>query len=488
MWTKESLKRIIKENFAGYKFILASNREPFLHIYDEGKKQKIICKRSVGGVSVALDSVMRATQGTWIAYGGSAADKEVVDKLDHIQVPTNNPKYTLRRVWMTESERRGYYEGFSNETLWPICHAVFMRPTFKESDWLAYKKINKRFANAILEEIKDKKAIVWIQDFQLSLVTEYIKDKRPDVLIGQFWHIPWPTYEIFRTCPWKKEILNGLLANDLLGFHRFYHVDNFLNNVDREMESNINKEDLMVNYKNHKTKVGFFPISVDYEKIVNYVKNTKNNKKMIEKYVKSPYKYLAIGIDRIDYTKGIVNRLLAIEKFLEMYPSYKGKFVYFGIGSPSRSGISTYRKLSKEIRRQVLRINNKFAQKNWQPIYYLEEIMDRQDLLKICQKADLCLVTSLDDGMNLVSKEYVVANKGDGALILSSFTGAAKELTDAFLINPYDIKETAESIKKAIETPRKEKIKRMTNMKKIIKNRNIFRWASKFLLELSKLK
>lgn len=488
MWTQHSLVKVIKDNFGDRLFALVSNREPYLHTFTEDKKIK--CQASIGGVSVTFDSIMRATRGVWIAYGGSAADKKTVDSHDHVKVPPKNPQYTLRRIWMSEEERKHYYEGFSNETIWPLSHAVFIKPNFLDADWQAYKAINKRFAKAVLEEVKGRKALIWLQDYHLALAAKYIKDARPDVMVAQFWHIPWPTQEIFRICPWKKEILTGLLCNDLLGFHRYYHVDNFLKTVARELEVKESYEDLTIEYKRHETKVGYFPISIDYQEITDHLKSTseKEDQKIIDKFITGKYQILAVGVDRVDYTKGIPNRLLAIERFLDKYPSYKGKFVYLGIGAPSRTGIKTYRNLGREIEKLVRRINKKFAKGAWQPIYYVNQPLRRQEILEICRQADLCLVTPLDDGMNLVSKEYIVANRGDGALILSHFTGAAKELTKAFLINPYNIKEMAKTIKDAIETPRSEKISRMKKMKELIKDRNLFRWAAKFLLELAKLK
>ena len=486
MWNKQSLKNIIKENFKDCQFVIVSNREPYIHIW---KNDKIVCQRSIGGVTISFETIMRTTGGIWVAYGGSSADKDTVDENDHVKLPVNDPKYTLRRVWMSKKELAGYYEGFSNSTLWPLCHVVFIKPSFVESDWQNYKKINKRFAKAILEEIEHKKAIVWIQDYHFALLPRYIKEKRPDVIVAQFWHIPWPTHEIFRICPWKKEILDGLLHNDLLGFHRYYHVDNFFKTVNRELEANVDYEDLTVLYKKNIHKIKFFPISVDYEDVVNRLKNARRMKKfLIKELVKSPYKILAVGIDRIDYTKGIPLRLRAIEKFLEMYPKYRGKFVYLGIGAPSRTGIVTYRRLGREINEIIKKISQKFKKGNWQPIYYLNEVVERNKVLNILSQADLCLITSLDDGMNLVAKEFVAANETGGSLIISQFTGAAKELTEGFLINPYDIKSVAQTIYQAIKTPKKERIERMKKMKNTIKERNLYRWAGKFLLELSTLK
>jgi len=486
MWDKESLRKVLRENFKDHLFVIVSNREPYLNTY--GKNGKIKCERSIGGVSVIFDSVMRQTKGTWVAYGGSLADKETVDKKDHIQVPPNHPKYTLRRIWLNNKEKTGYYDGFSNESLWPLCHVVFIKPTFVESDWETYKNVNRKFAKAVLEEIGDKKALVWIQDYQLALVAQYIKEKRPDVFVAQFWHIPWPSSEIFRICPWGKEILTGLLHNNLLGFHRYYHVDNFLDSISRELEANINHEDLMITFGGSKIKIGAFPISIDYKEAKNEAMISRKNKNTVKKYIKGNYKYLAIGVDRLDYTKGIPNRLLAIKRFLEKYPSYIGKFVYLGIGAPSRTNLKTYKDLSKTIIELVGQINRKFQKGSWQPIYFYNLVVPHEDVLHLSNRANLCLVTPLDDGMNIFAKEYVAANKGDGAIILSHFIGAAKELTDAFLINPYDVEEMADTIKDALDCPLDERKERIKNMKKILEDRNLYRWAGKFLLEAAKIK
>ena len=489
MWTKESLRKLIRENFDGYEFVIVANREPYAHSFD--KNGKIVVEKTVGGVSTTFDTIMRATKGVWVAHGSGNADQKVVDKKDHIKVPPGNSKYTLRRIWMTDEEVKGYYEGFANETLWPLCHIAFIRPKFSESDWQTYKVMNKRFAEAVLEEIEGKKAIVWIQDYHFALVARYIKEKKPDAIVAQFWHIPWPTYEIFRVCPWGEEILKGMLHNDLLGFHRFYQADNFIANVTRELESKFYHEEYAVGYRGRETKVGAFPVSIDFEAIskeAEALKDGEKKKKVINKYIPFPYKILALGIDRVDYTKGIPNRLQAIERFLDKNSQYKKKFVYLGIGSPSRTRIGTYQELGDTIKKEVERINKKFSTGSWQPICYINRSIKQEELLYLYKYADLCLVTPLDDGMNLVCKEYIAANDGKGALILSSFIGAAKELTDAFLVNPYDVKGMAKSIKAAIETEPRVKNERIIKMKELIKEKNVYRWTAKFLLELVKLK
>lgn len=485
MWTNRSLQTTIKENFKDYRFIIVSHREPYTHHYND--KGKVVSQQTIGGVSITLDSIMKTAKGVWVAHGIGEADRDTVNEQDQVRVPPQNPQYTLKRIWINDEEYKGYYEGFSNQTLWPLCHVVFRRPTFREEDWKAYKAVNRRFAEAVLEEMKGSdKNIVWIHDYQLALAAKYIKEKRPETIVAQFWHIPWPTYEIFRICPWKHEIIKGLLCNDLLGFHRFYHVDNFLSTVIRELECKVDREDLIVDFKGHKTRVGFFPISIDVHDIESRLKGLAGDQKVVDKYVESPYETLIIGIDRIDYTKGITNRLSGIEKFFEDYPKYRGKVVYLSIAAPSRSSIAAYRELEEKLIAQAAAINKRFGQKDWQPIYFVNQIIDRNEILQICRLANVCLVTSLDDGMNLACKEYVSANGGDGALVLSSFTGAAKELTEAFQVNPYDTGSLAKTIKLAIETPLEERQRRMKTMKEVIRKNNLFRWASKFLLALVK--
>jgi len=483
MWDKELLKETLEEKFKDHVFVIVSNREPYIHTLD--KNGKVVFKASIGGVSIIFDSILQKTKGIWVAYGGSLTDRAAADDKGHVHVPPKNPKYLLKRVWMTEKEKKGYYDGFSNETLWPLCHVAFVRPFFRLEDWKLYQRVNKKFADAVLEEIEGKKALVWIQDYQLALVSKYLREKRPDLTIAHFWHIPWPTYEIFRICPWRKEILEGLLSNDLIGFHRYHHAENFLQNVSAELEANIDNEDMVISFKKRKTKIGAFPISVDYSEITKILSGYKKDDDFIAKFVPQKYKYLALGVDRLDYTKGIPNRLLAISRFLEKYPEYQGKFTYLGIEAPSRMTIDAYKRLTKEVRTLVDEINKKFATPSWQPICLVNEVVEREKILKLGYSADLCIVTPLDDGMNLVAKEYVVANKGDGALLLSNFVGASKELSESFFINPYDVEGMADKIKEALECPTVEKKKRIMRMKEIVKDRNVFRWAGKFLIEVS---
>lgn len=487
MWTKESLQQVIRERLGDYQLIVVSNREPYLHTM---QKTKIVYQKPAGGVVTALDPVMKACKGTWVAYGAGDADKKVVDKYDRIQVPPEDPKYTLRRVWLTKEEEDGYYYGFSNEALWPLSHIAYVRPTFNESDWNFYQKANQKFAEAILKEIGDKKAFVWIQDYHLALLPKYLKEARPATIItAHFWHIPWPNAEVFRICPKRVEILEGLLANDLLGFHIRYHCDNFVATVDRELETKIDREKFSITKGGHETLIRPFPISVDFEDISALSQTKIVEEKMVElkEEFSLNYDYLLLGIDRIDYTKGIPERLRAIDRFIEKNPKYKTRFVFLQMGEISRLHIPRYKALNDEINALVEEINWKHYTDGWRPIILVRRHLSYPEVVGLFRSADACIISSLHDGMNLVAKEFISARSDlNGMLILSQFTGASRELTDAISINPYDTESFADSIKYAFEMPDEEKQKRMAKMREIVQINNIYRWAGKVLSELLK--
>ena len=482
-WNKEKLVKTIHDQFEGSQLVVVSNREPYLHSF--ASDGSIKAKRSVGGVSISFDSILRATKGLWVAYGGSEADKAAVNQHDEVKLPPGSEQYRLKRVWMSPRELEGYYNGVSNSALWPLCHVAFVKPVFKDADWRIYTRINRRFAEKTIETLSDKPAVIWIQDYQFTLLPRFLRKVRDNLLIGHFWHIPWPTYEIFRICPWKKEILEGMLGNDLIGFHRSFHARNFLDAVARELEANVDYDAQTIRYQHHTTKIIVQPVGVDAEDI--RYRLSRNNKKTSAILSKIPesMKTIAVGVDRIDYTKGIPRRLVAIERFLKRYPIYHGQFTYIGLASPSRVAIPEYRQLMREVQRLVDRINLRFGTPTWQPIVYLPEFISRTDTLLLLRDANVCLVTSLDDGMNLVAKEYVAANNGEGMLILSEFTGAARDLAEAVLVNPYDDEQLMESIRTAIEMPEEERQRRLTIMKKRVSENNLFRWAGKFLIRLA---
>ncbi len=486
MWDQPTLTELVKQKLAGYLFIVVSNREPYVHTYVENE---VKCQVPASGLTMALDPVMRACGGTWIAHGSGDADRDVVDANNKVAVPPDNPKYSLKRVWLSKEEEAGYYYGFSNEALWPLCHIAYTRPVFKESDWDAYRKVNRLFTDAVLEEVGDRKAFVFVQDYHLALVPRMIKEARRGIVVAQFWHIPWPNPEAFRVCPWQTEILDGLLGNDLLGFHIRYHCNNFMDTVDRALEARVDRERYEVNRRGRKTSVQPFPISVDFAKmnresqssdVEEEIERLKNNLGLGDQVV-------GLGLDRIDYTKGIPDRLRAFDCFLEKWPDYKGRVVFIQAGVPSRVHIGTYKDLNDEIDRLVEEINWKHSTARWKPIIYLCEHLSPVKLNALRRLADFSIVNSLHDGMNLVAKEYVASRfDEDGVLILSPFTGAARELTTAVLVNPYATDEFAASIKAAIEMRREERQRRMRKMREVVAENNIYKWAGDLLSSLAK--
>jgi len=486
MWTKGSLNELVKDKLNDSLFIVVSNREPYIHIFSD---HKIVTEVPASGLTTALDPIMQACGGTWIASGRGNADKEVVDKNNKVRVPPEKPRYSLKRVFLSREDEDGYYYGFSNEALWPLCHIVYTRPVFKESEWNTYKKVNEIFAQAVLDEVGDKKAFVFIQDYHLTLLSKLIKEKNPDIITAQFWHIPWPNPEAFRICPWQEEILLGLLGNDLLGFHIRYHCNNFLDTVERAIEAKVDRERYQVIVGGKKTAVRPFPISVDFEEL-----SQKAQKKEVNVEIKRLKKKLGLkdemigaGLDRLDYTKGIPDRLRAFDCFLEKYPAYRGKVVFVQAGVSSRTQIGVYKKLGEDIENLIEEINQKYCTENWKPIIYLCEHLPPVTLMALRRMSNFFAVSSLHDGMNLVAKEFV-ANRfdEDGVLILSPFTGAARELTDALLVNPYATDHFAEAIKNALQMPQIERQRRMKKMREVVRENNIYKWAADIISDLVK--
>ena len=486
MWTRESLYELVREKLCDYLFIVVSNREPYIHTFS---RRKIVSQVPASGLTVALDPVMRACGGTWVAHGSGDADREVVDKDNKVSVPPDEPRYTLKRVWLSKKEENGYYYGFSNQALWPLCHIVYTRPLFDESDWNTYKKVNGIFAQSVLDEVGNRKAFVFIQDYHLALLSRLIKQGNPNIITAQFWHIPWPNPEAFRICPWQKEILHGLLGNDLLGFHIRYHCNNFMDTVERAIEARVDLERYEVTCGGKRTAVRPFPISVDFEEIsreaqkeevATEIERLKNSLGIGDEMV-------GIGLDRIDYTKGIPDRFRAIDHFLEKYPEYHGRMVFIQAGVPSRMQIGAYKKSNEEIDNLVWEVNWQYARGLWKPLIYLREHAPPVTLMALRRMANFCVVSSLHDGMNLVAKEFVASRfDEDGVLILSPFTGSSRELTDALLVNPYATDHFADAIKNALEMPEMERQKRMRRMRGIVRENNIYKWAADIVSELVK--
>ncbi len=486
IWTQGKLRDLIHAKLGENSFFVVSNREPFIHMLDK-MSGKIKCVRPASGVVTAIDPILRASGGTWIAHGSGSADRSMVNSKDKLGVPPDDIRYILKRVWLSKEEEEGYYYGFSNEGLWPLCHVTHTRPIFRDSDWQMYKKVNHKFAESILAELPAKSPFIFLQDYHFTLLAKFIKEKRPDATIALFWHIPWPNPEVFSICPYQHEILEGMLACDLIGFHVQNHCNNFLDTANRLIECRVDTEKFSVVRSSKETFIKAFPISVD-----GYYNNSGDDNDVVEEIRKEfdlEGKIIAIGVDRIDYTKGLVEKILSVDRFLEKYPEYKKKFVFIQIAAPSREHIKRYHELISEIEELVEKKNWKHSEGNWRPILYLKRHFSPEEINPYFKLADICIVSSLHDGMNLVAKEYV-ASKSDlsGMLILSRFTGAARELTDATLINPYSIEEFADAIKATLELPREDKKKRMENMRRVISENNVYRWAGDIITELTALK
>ncbi len=489
LWTPVRLRERIRSLLHEKPLFAISNREPYMH---QRKGKKIECLVPASGLVTALEPVLEACGGTWIAHGSGDADREVVDGQDKIMVPPEDPQYALKRVWLTKEEEDGYYYGFSNEGLWPLCHIAHTRPSFREEDWVHYQTANRKFAQATLEELSGTdEPLILIQDYHFALLPRLIKEKRSDARVALFWHIPWPNPESFGICPWQRELLHGMLGADLIGFHIQFHCNNFLDTVDRFLESRIDWEHFTVKRGEQTTLVKPFPISISFPPPAQEPAGqaTKPSKESLLKELGVKGKYLGVGVDRIDYTKGILERFKAIERFLEKYPAYLGEFTFVELGAPSRTHIKEYHDLIARVEEESDRINWRFKTKEWQPIVFLKKHHSHEDIRPFYETADLCLVTSLHDGMNLVAKEYIAAREDEsGVLILSQFTGASRELRDALIVNPYDIEQMAEAIRAALEMDPGEQRARMRRMRETLKDRNIYRWAADLITTLAQMR
>jgi trehalose 6-phosphate synthase len=484
MWTKEDLQQLVKREIGDYRLVVVSNRQPYVHKLVDGRVKLVV---PAGGLINAIDPLMQACGGTWVAHGSGTGDPLVVEEGNRVMVPPGDPKYTMRLVWLTEEEEQGYYYGFSNEALWPLCHNAYTEPVFDSQHWETYQKVNRLFAEQVLSEIGEGPAVVFTQDYHLALLPRMIQDANPDVITGQFWHIPWPTPDIFRICPWQKEILDGLLGNDLLGFHIGEHSNNFTNTVANALDARVDSEYNFISYRGGTTLVRPFPISVDFAEI-NQESQSDEVAQEMDRLVDEldlGGKLLGLGIDRIDYTKGIPHRFKAIGRFFEKYPEYREKLVFVQAGVISRADIDAYKLLGEQIEEVLEDVNGRFAKNGWRPIIYLPTDLPNTTLLALRRLARFCVVSSLHDGMNLVAKEYVASRfDEDGVLVLSPFTGAAHELTQALIVNPYATEKFAEALYNAVTMPQRERRVRMAQMRAIVRENNIYKWAAQLVVQL----
>jgi len=489
-WTAERLADHVRNRLGGSSLFVVSNREPYIHSHSDNSVNVTV---PASGLVTAIEPILCACNGTWVAHGSGDADAETVDAHDRLKVPPEDPRYTLRRVWLSREQEEGYYYGFANEGLWPLCHIAHTRPIFRASDWEHYYAANRKFADALIEEIAgEENPVVLIQDYHFALLPRMVKDRLPNARVAIFWHIPWPTPESFEICPWQRELLDGLLGADLIGFHVRAHCNNFLNTADRILESRVDWEHFSIKRNDHVTSVQPFPISVELPYDIPEARSTlsaQEERSALFAELGIEATFLGIGVDRVDYTKGIFERFQAVEAFLEQYPSYQGKFTFVQIGAPTRSRIKRYADFQSEVEAEANRINARFKHGRWRPIVFLNRQHDRHELEHYYRAAHLCMVTSLHDGMNLVAKEYIAARQDErGILILSRFTGAARELHDAIIVNPYDISATGESIAQALRMDSNEMIGRMRRMRRSVKEHNIYWWAASLIGTLCELR
>ncbi|MBI4910703.1 MAG: trehalose-6-phosphate synthase [Acidobacteria bacterium] len=486
-WTRESLQTLIGERLKGIRIIAVSNRAPYLHRDKFGTTE---CVQPASGMAAALDPVMRACGGVWVAQGTGDADRITSDSKGRLQVPPEWPSYTLRRVFLPERLQAGFYSGLSNGCLWPLCHVAFLRPRFEPEDWNAYCTVNRIFADAVLEEARGEPALVFVQDYHFALLPRMLKERNPDLVIGQFWHIPWPNPEVLRVFPWQKELVEGMLGNDLIGFHMRTHCANFLSTLDQTVEALVDHVAMEARRAGQTVQVRPFPISIDFEAHSKTAASPRVESEAERWWMRigpgdGP---LGISIDRVDYTKGIPERLRAIDSLLRHCPEYRRSLRFVQIGVPSREDVPEYRDLAARVQQMVDEINDRWAMGGWKPIHYFHSQFSQMELMGLHRLADFCVVSSLHDGMNLVAKEFVASRTdGDGVLVLSRFTGAAAELGDAVIFNPFHLNQAREALQTALVMSSEERRRRMRHMRQVVEVNNVYRWAGKLLTTFLRL-
>lgn len=485
-WGPESLRQLLHAQFSGDEVLLVSNREPYIHVRSAGGIQ---VQRPASGLVTALEPVMRACSGTWIAHGSGSADRESSDARGRLRVPQGDPAYTLRRIWLSREQERGYYYGFANEGLWPLCHIAHVRPVFRNDDWEQYQLVNAMFADAVVTEANTDDPVVLVQDYHLALVPRLVTQRLPRATIITFWHIPWPNPESFGICPWRDEIIDGLLGSTILGFHTRYHCNNFMQTVDRFIEARIDYESSIVSFGGNLTQVESYPISIAWPTDTETEPVEAARAAVRREMGMSAGELMGLGIDRLDYTKGILERLRAVERLLELHPGWKGRFTFVQVAAPSRSSLDEYQQFEAQVRATAAQINARFGDGAWQPVRLLIEHRDAAAVRELYRACDVCLVTSLHDGMNLVAKEFVAARDDErGVLILSQFAGASRELHEALIVNPYHIDQVAGTLDQALTMPAREQRDRMISLRQIVRDYNVYRWAGRMLTDAARLR
>ncbi len=486
IWDQQALRATLRSELHGNNVLAVSNREPYIHVRTEDGGVRL--QRPASGLVTALEPVMRACSGTWIAHGSGSADRDTVDRHDRLAVPPEHPLYQVRRIWLSKEEESGYYSGFANEGLWPLCHIAHVRPTFRSTDYEFYRKVNQKFADAVVDEATTRDPVVLVQDYHFALLPRMIRERLPDATILTFWHIPWPNPEAFAICPWSHELLDGLLGSSILGFHTQFHCNNFLDTVDRLLEARVDRESFTISFRGQPTSVHRYPISIEWPPAaLATVPPVPEARRIVrERLGLPPAHRIGIGIDRLDYTKGIIERFNAVARLLEMEPRWAGRFTFVQIASPSRDMIADYQNYAARVRELADSINKRWESAGPPPIMLMIEHHETEAVYEYHRAADLCFVSSLHDGMNLVAKEFVAARDDEqGVLILSQFTGASRELAEALVVNPYDADQCAAALQLALTMKPEEQRDRMRLMRAVVREFNVYRWAGRMLLDAS---
>lgn len=485
-WNRERLQKLAARSFNSSKVIVVSCRAPYVHEHRDGR---IECIAPAGGLTAALKPIMAAVGGAWIAQASGSADRETASKAGRLWVPPEKPSFELRRLWISPELRDGHYAGLSNQGLWPLCHNVYHRPIFRESDWNAYRRVNEIFAEAVLEEAQGKPAIVFIQDYQFALLPRLLRAANPALTIGQFWHIPFPNVEIAQTFPWIDQLLDGMLGSDLLGFHVPQHCRNFMQAVEATVDARVERHRQTVWSNNSATYVRDVPISIDFDQHAAQAASPE-----VEEAMRTwrrrigPATHIGLGIDRMDYTKGIPERLRALSSVLDQNPELRGALTFVQIAVPSRGNISDYAELEREVESLASRINQQWATPDWTPVILEKRNLPPVEMMALHRLARFCMVTPLHDGMNLVAKEFAASRlDDDGVLILSRFAGAAEELKSALLVNPYSQADLCKAITSALTMSRMERRARMAVARMAVAKNNVYCWAGELLQELGAL-
>lgn len=488
-WSPATLRQVLDNELPGAEVLVVSNREPYIH--NRSPEGKVVIQRPASGLVTALEPVMRACGGTWIAHGSGSADRETVDENDRVAVPPDDPIYSLRRIWLSKEEEEGYYYGLANEGLWPLCHISFVRPVFRESDWDQYVAVNRKFAEAIFKEAKTAEPIVLVQDYHFALLPRMVRERLPNATIITFWHIPWPNSEVFGICPWRDKLLDGLLGSSVIGFHTQLHCNNFIESADRFMQCHIDRERSTISVGGHSSLVRPYPVSVAWPPapLQNMASVAECRAAVFARHGLPSHALLGVGVERFDFTKGIPDRFRAVEMLFERHPEWIGRFVLLQVAAPTRSKLSIYESVQKEAESVAAEINARFGHGQYKPIILMGQHHEPEQVYELFRAADLCIVSSLHDGMNLVAKEFVAARDDEqGVLILSTFAGASRELMEALIVNPFDARATGDAIDAALRMTTKEQSDRMHLMREMVSENNIYFWIGRMLLDASRIR